>query len=161
MSFYTETIQKSHDFQSHGKINKLELLEPVTRAAVQAIIAQAESLYGIKLMVFETYRSQTRQTDLFNQGASKLKKVGCHHYGIACDLVKDVGGQPSWKGDFHFLQDLAKHNGLIWGGDWGYPGKPHSFVDADHVQRVAVSRQPALFAGNWYPDAHYDPYKDL
>lgn len=161
MSFYTDTIKTSAKFGAHDRVADVALLEPVTRAAVASIIADAQNLYGIKMMVFETYRSQQRQTDLFNQGASKLKTVGCHHYGIACDIVKNVNGSPSWKGDFSFLRDLAKHHGLIWGGDWGYPGVHHSFVDADHVQRCPLSRQPALFAGQWYPEAGYDPYGDL
>jgi len=29
-------------------------------------------------------------------------------YGLACDLVKDINGSPSWKGDFKFLGKLAK-----------------------------------------------------
>jgi len=37
---------------------------------------------------------------LFAQGATKIKTVGVHHYGLACDLVKDIGGEPSWQGDF-------------------------------------------------------------
>jgi LAS superfamily LD-carboxypeptidase LdcB len=74
---------------------------------VLAIIADAAAA-GIKLMAFETFRSQVRQTKLFQQKATKLKKVGVHHYGLACDLVKDVAGQPSWKGDFKFLGKLAK-----------------------------------------------------
>lgn len=161
MSFYKDVIAKSAKFKSTNRVADMDLLEPTMRAAVVAIIAEAKSLYGIKMMVFETYRSQTRQTELFKQGASKLKTVGVHHYGLACDIVRDVGGSPSWKGDFHFLQGLAKRHGVIWGGDWGYPAKSHSFVDDDHVQRCAVSRQPGLFAGQWYPDTKYDPYDDL
>jgi hypothetical protein len=109
-------------------------------------------------MVFETYRSQARQTELFNKGASKLKQVGVHHFGLACDLVKDVGGQPSWDGDFKFLGVLARKHGLLWGGDWGDPGKPHTFVDAVHVQRCSLAKQTELFAKTWYPDGAYDPY---
>ena len=112
-------------------------------------------------MIFETYRSQARQIALFNQGATKLKQVGVHHYGLACDIVKDINGQPSWKGDFSMLGALAKHHKLIWGGDWGTPGSVHTFVDTDHVQRATIGRQAGLFNGDWYPDANYDPYADL
>jgi hypothetical protein len=45
--------------------------------------------------------------------ATKLKTVGVHHYGLACDLVKDIAGEPSWKGDFAFLGRLAKKHRLI------------------------------------------------
>jgi hypothetical protein len=109
-------------------------------------------------MVYETYRSRQRQKLLFDRGATKLEQVGVHHYGLACDIVKSVNGQPSWKGDFSFLGRLAKKHGLIWGGDWGRPGSPNRFVDAVHVQRCAVARQKRLFAGTWYPDDSYNPY---
>jgi D-alanyl-D-alanine carboxypeptidase len=111
-------------------------------------------------MIFETYRSEDRQLALFNQGATKLKTVGVHHYGLACDLVKNINGEPSWKGDFGFLGKLAHANGMIWGGDWGDPGGVHTFLDPDHVQRCTLRRQSALFAGTFYPDASYDPYQD-
>ncbi|HXP02864.1 MAG TPA: hypothetical protein VN808_02010, partial [Stellaceae bacterium] len=56
-----------------------------------------------------------------------------------------------------FLKKLAEDNGLIWGGDWGNDTVVHSFVDADHVQRVNVSDQVKLFDLAWYPDETYKP----
>ncbi len=156
-SFYDDVIKNDARFNSAKRVADPELLEPVTRAAIANILQDARAL-GIELMVFETYRSQARQQELFNQGASKLRVVGVHHYGLACDLVKAVAGEPSWKGDFSFLGKLAHGHRLIWGGDWGDPSVPHTFVDAVHVQRCAVSMQPALFRGSFYPDAQYDPY---
>jgi LAS superfamily LD-carboxypeptidase LdcB len=151
-NFFQDVIRKDARFNSTAVINDLQLLEPKTRAAVQAIIAEAHP-GGLELMVFETYRSQARQTQLFQKGASKLKTVGVHHYGLACDLVRNVGGQPSWKGDFSKLGKLARKYHLIWGGDW------KGFVDEYHVQRCTVARQKKLFAGTWYPDDDYDPTK--
>ena len=159
-NFYTDVIMTDPRFSSPKRIADPELLEPTTRELVQTIIQDAAA-NGLKLMIFETYRSQARQQALFNQGATKLKQVGVHHYGLACDLVKDINGQPSWKGDFSMLGALAKHHKLIWGGDWGTPGSVHTFIDDDHVQRVTIGRQARLFSGDWYPDANYDPYADL
>lgn len=156
-NFYTDVIKNSPQFDNPKRVDDLDLLEPVTRKLVEAIIDDARA-NGLKLMVFETYRSQDRQEALFEQGATKFKTVGVHHYGLACDLVKDVNGQPSWKGDFSLLGQLAHHHRLIWGGDWGAPGSHHSFIDSDHVQRVTIGRQAALFRGEFYPDASYDPY---
>jgi len=116
---------------------------------------------GIEVMIYETYRSQDRQQELFNNGASKLRTVGVHHYGLACDIVRSIGGEPCWKGDFTFLGQLAQSCGLIWGGDWGAPHIKHSFIDSVHVQRCTVSRQGDLFAGVWYPDETYNPYDDV
>ncbi|PYX09009.1 MAG: hypothetical protein DMG88_08005 [Acidobacteria bacterium] len=156
-SFYEDMIKNDARFNSVSRVGDPNLIEPVTRSAIANILDDARAL-GIELMIFETYRSQARQQELFNQGASKLRVVGVHHYGLACDLVKVVAGEPSWKGDFSFLGKLAHDHRLIWGGDWGDPSVPHTFIDAVHVQRCAVSLQPALFRGSFYPDAQYDPY---
>ena len=138
----------------------LDLLEPVTRALVEQVLQEAATL-GISLMVFETYRSQDRQLDLFEQGKSRLHTVGVHHFGLACDPVRDVNGQPSWEGDFSLLRVIARNHRLIWGGDWGTPGQPHKLYDPVHLQRCTVTRQAALFRGEWYPDENYDPYAEL
>jgi hypothetical protein len=155
-NFYTDTIMKDKRFNSLKPVDDLALLEPVMRKLVKQIIADAAT-DGIKLMVFESYRSQARQSKLFAQGATQLKTVGVHHYGLACDLVKNISGSPSWKGDFKFLGKLAKKYDLIWGGDWGKPTVKTRFPDEVHVQRCAVVDQKKLFSGKWYPDENYDP----
>jgi hypothetical protein len=155
--FYTDVISVDPRFESAARVSDITLLEPITRQLVQGIIAAAQQM-GIEIMAFETYRSQARQQQLFNQGATKLRTVGVHHYGLACDIVRVAAGEPSWKGDFSFLGQLAHSSGLIWGGDWGDPNMPHSFVDNVHVQRCTVARQGDLFAGTWYPDDTYNRY---
>jgi hypothetical protein len=159
-NFFTDTIRKDARFELPKRVSDLQLLEPGTRARVQQIIEDAKA-HGVELMVYETFRSKARQIELFNRGASKLRDVGVHHYGLACDIVKVVDGEPSWKGDFNLIGSLAHANGLIWGGDWGEPGRPHGFLDLVHVQRCTVARQAALFRGDFYPDDDYDPYQEL
>jgi hypothetical protein len=154
-----DVIKKHPKFHSKERVADPSLLEPNTRQLVQAIIDDAKA-NGLKLMIFETYRSPERQSLLFDQGATKLRKVGVHHYGLACDIVKDINGEPSWKGDFSLLGHLAHNHKLIWGGDWGNPNIKHSFIDDDHVQRCTIGKQAVLFAGKWYPEDAYDPYSD-
>lgn len=158
-NFYSEVISLDARFRSSSLVDDPALLEPVTRQLVQQLLAMAQKI-GIALMIYETYRSQQRQQELFNKGATKLRAVGVHHYGLACDIVRSVNGEPSWKGDFSFLGNLAQSCGLIWGGDWGAPQIQHHFVDSVHVQRCTVARQGDLFAGLWYPEETYDPYED-
>jgi hypothetical protein len=158
-TFYTDVISSDPHFHSAKRVSDASLLEPTTRQLVEGIVSAARQM-GIELMIYETYRSQARQQELFTQGATKLRTVGVHHYGLACDIVRVVSGEPSWKGDFSFLGQLAHSSGLIWGGDWGAPDIKHSFVDGVHVQRCTVARQAALFAGAWYPDSTYNPYED-
>ncbi len=155
-NFYTDVIQKDPRYHSTKVVSDMNLLEPVTRAAVQAIIADGKT-GGHDLMVFETYRSQELQEIYFGRGVTQLQTVGVHHYGLACDITKMVNGKPSWDGSFEFLGPLAEKYGLIWGGDWGHPEKSHSFRDVDHVQRCRVEDQGKLFRGEWFPDKDYDP----
>lgn len=158
-TFYTDVISTDARFTTAQRVADPALLEPMTRQLVQSLVTAARQM-GNEVMIYETYRSQDRQQALFNSGASKLRTVGVHHYGLACDIVRVVGGEPSWKGDFTFLGQLAQSCGLIWGGDWGAPNLKHSFIDSVHVQRCTVARQGDLFAGNWYPDDSYNPYDD-
>lgn len=159
-TFYTDVISNDARFASLTRVADPSLLEPTTRQLVERLVSAAQQM-GIEVMIYETYRSQERQQQLFNNGASKLRAVGVHHYGLACDIVRSVGGEPSWKGDFSFLGQLAQSCGLIWGGDWGAPNIKHSFIDSVHVQRCTVPRQGDLFAGVWYPDDTYNPYDDV
>jgi len=158
-NFYKGVIQQDDRYYSPNRIDDINLLEPVTRAAVLAIIADAKVM-GREMMVFETYRSQDRQEDLYYQGATQLWRVGVHHYGLACDIVKVVDGEPSWDGSFGFLRDLAQKHGLISGLDWGRPDIGHSFIDPCHVQRIRVCDQKGLFSGAWYPGESYNPFDD-
>ena len=158
-NFFKDVISRDPRFASPARIHDTALLEPVTLGLVQQIVANANAM-GIEVMIFETYRSQVRQQVLFTQGVTQLRTVGVHHYGLACDIVRVVDGEPTWKGDYSFLGHLAHSAGLIWGGDWGDPSVRHSFIDSVHVQRCTVARQSQLFAGTWYPDANYNPYHD-
>ena len=159
-NFYQDVISKDPRYHTTKPVNDKMLLEPVTREAVLAIIADAKSLHGIDIDTFETYRSKERQELLFKQKATKLKTVGVHHYGLAADFVKIIAGEPSWKGDFSFLVALCKKHGLISGSTWGQPKVKHTFVDPGHVQRITLQRQPTLFNLTWYPSESYSPYLD-
>lgn len=158
-SFY-DTLRNSPAFRSDVVCKDMTLLEPGTRAAVLATIAEAHTALNVDLRVMETYRSQTRQSALFVKHFTQLRVVGCHGYGVACDFGVFVNGV--YQGNakpYAFLRELARKHGLISGIDWGHP-TTGSFVDSGHVQRVPVWRQGALFGGSWYPPAIYDPYAD-
>lgn len=158
-SFYDTVIRNSAAFRSDAVCKDTALLEPGTRAAVLALLADAKE-QGIDLRLLETYRSQTRQSALFVKHATQLRVVGCHGYGVAADFGVFIKGV--YQGDnkpYLFLRGMARKHGLISGQDWGH-AKPGNFVDGDHVQRVPVWRQSAVFGGAWYPPEIYDPYAD-
>jgi hypothetical protein len=155
-NFFTDVIQTDARFNTTLQIRDLALLEPATRAAAQAIIADAFAM-GIDLMVTETFRSAERQKMLFDQRLTQIRTVGTHFFGLALDFCKVVNREVSWAGDWAFLRDLAEKHGLISGLDWGLPAIRHTFVDPDHVQRVSVADQQQLFAGTFYPPNEYQP----
>lgn len=158
-TFYDTVIRNSRAFRSDVVCKDPALLEPGTRAAVLALIAEAK-VDNIDLRLLETYRSQTRQSALFMKRATQLRVVGCHGYGVAADFGVFIKGvyQGSDK-PYQFLRALARKHGLVSGIDWGH-AKSGSFVDSGHVQRVPVWRQNAMFDGAWYPGVSYDPYLD-
>jgi len=143
-NFYTGVIQKDLRFNSIERVVDESLLEPHFRAEVNAIITDAAT-EGTRLRVLETYRSQERQALLFTQGATQLRRVGVHHYGLACDFGILRNGQVDWHADYNIIGRLAEARHLVWGGRF-------SFHDDGHVQAVSVADQPKLFAGTWYPD---------
>jgi peptidoglycan hydrolase-like protein with peptidoglycan-binding domain len=158
-SFYDTILRNSPAFRSDVVCKDMAMLEPGTRAAVLALMADAKS-QGIDIRVLETYRSQTRQSALFTQHATQLRVVGCHGYGVACDFGVFIDGkyQPNDKA-YQFLRQAARRHGLISGIDWGH-AVAKGFEDSDHVQRIPVWRQNAMFSGSWYPPGTYDPYAD-
>lgn len=158
-SFYEDVLRPSPAFTSPRRCADLALLEPETREKIQAVVEGARAR-GVALMVYETFRSRERQQLLYDRGASRLREVGVHHYGLACDLVRDVGGDPSWKGSFALLGELGRLHGLVWGGDWGRPGRKPKLFDPVHLQRISVARQKELFRGTWYPGEDYDPFRE-
>jgi hypothetical protein len=159
MSFYDTVIRTSATYHSSDVCKDMALLEPGTRAAVMALVAEAKA-EGHDIRVLETYRSQIRQTRLFMQHATQLRTVGCHGYGVAVDFGVFINGKYAENNaPYVFLRVLARKHGLISGQDWGH-AREGSFVDSGHVQRVPVWRQAALFSGQWYPPEAYDPYAD-
>jgi D-alanyl-D-alanine carboxypeptidase len=162
-NFYTDIILKSSWAHNPGVVCKdIAMLEPGTRAKVQALIGDAKAS-GHDIRVMETYRSQARQTQLFHEGKTQLSKVGCHGFGVAADLGLFIGGNkydPRGQ-DYMFFEALCAKHKLISGINWGTPHAAHSFRDYDHVQNVPVFRQNELFAGRWYPPPDYDPIEDM
>lgn len=159
MSFFDTVIRVSAAYHSDAVCKDTALLEPGTRAAVQALMDEAKQ-EGHDLRLLETYRSQTRQSHLFMQHATQLRTVGCHGYGVAVDFGVFINGKYAENNTpYVFLRVLARKHGLISGQDWGH-AITGSFVDSGHVQRVPVWRQQALFSGAWYPPEVYSPYTD-
>jgi hypothetical protein len=138
--FYNDVITKDPRFCSLERVADINLLEPSTRQKVLKLMDDAKKI-GIELAVYETYRSQQRQLELFKRGQSKLRTVGGHHYGLACDLFRCTKGDPACYEDYILLGQLAQANGLVWGGDWCGPSARCTFFDPIPMQRYGVAGQ--------------------
>lgn len=161
MSFYRDVLMKDARFHSTDVCKDTALLEPGMRAAFAKFEVIAATL-GHKVVVTETYRSPARQKFLFDQHKTELEHVGDHGFGVAVDaMIMTASGRLDPNGsDYEFYRHVARQVGLISGRDWGH-GTEHGWQDSDHLQRVPAFRQPALFAGSWYPPVDYDPYADM
>ena len=89
---------------------------------------------GLKVLVTETYRSQARQSYLYEQGRTRpgqivtqVKKVGYHNTGNAWDICQNIKGKEySDNSFFEKCGKIAKSLGIEWGGYWtGFVDKPH------------------------------------
>ena len=162
MSFYTDVLKKDPRYKSVQTITDINLLDPPFRAKVTALLAEAKA-EGHDLRIMETYRSQAKQAWECDHGYSRLRNVGCHGYGQACDFGVYVNGAYEDVGDpaYKFLLPLARKHGLISGQDWGLPDRTHTFIDWGHVQGIPIFRQGEMFRGEWYPGPGYDPWADM
>ena len=140
---FLKRLRDDARFHSPERIADPGLLYPPFRRKVEAILRGAKA-QGQDYVLFETYRSQERQVELFRQGVTQLRTVGVHHFGLAADLVRRVDGRLTWSADYRLLGELADEEGLVWGGRW-------KFRDAAHIQAIAVKDQARLFRGEWFP----------
>lgn len=150
MSWYEENIKKHPQYASMKVVSDLDILYPPFAFCILKTFATARK-EGLRVCIYETYRSQERQMSLFNQGVSKIKTNGMHHFGVATDIVfLDEKNNPSWdeKNDWKRLGEIGKELKLIWGGDWPW--------DKPHFQLIpaTVSEQAKIIKGE-YPQ--YDP----
>jgi hypothetical protein len=133
--FYLQFLLKNPKFNSATPVDDQTLLVPDFFTKLQACIAQYQQKYPNQGITFtETYRSNTLQLIHFNNGASKIKKNGMHHYGIAADTIFIINNKRSYKGDVNFIRKIYKDNGLTILGMW----------DALHVQFITVADQQLL-----------------
>jgi len=131
ISFATK-IKPSPKFLSIKPVDDQDLLFPPFLEKWQECAKQYQDRYPSQRLTFsETYRSNTLQTQYYNQGASKIKVNGMHHYGIAGDTVFIINGKESYKGDIALIRKIYKDNGLTILGMW----------DPLHVQYIAVADQ--------------------
>ena len=123
------------DFFSDKAIKDMGILFPPFREKVEAGISKFNEKYpDVKVIPVETYRSNERQMMHYNNGASKIKKDGMHHFAIAIDLAGEVKGKFTYDIDYKHLRRCIEETGLTLLGVW----------DMGHSQYIPVGDQGAL-----------------
>ena len=106
-------------------------LSPLAQIACNLFMAECKKV-GLNVLITETYRPQTRQNWLYEQGRTRAGNVvtwtkNSNHTGrMAWDICKNVRGQEySDAAFFAKCGEIAKKLGITWGGTWKTPDKPH------------------------------------
>jgi peptidoglycan L-alanyl-D-glutamate endopeptidase CwlK len=130
-----------------GRINP-ELLYPPFRALLEELIAECRRL-GAYFFATAGYRSGCEQTKLWCQGRTTTGPIvtqarageSAHNYGIAADFVRSVYPDrvvPDWSGSsYDVLGAVARELGLVWGGTWKTPDRPHIQLEG-YVTRLEL-----------------------
>ena len=107
-------------------------LTPNAQLACNRFLKECRSL-GLKVRITETYRSQQRQNELYAQGRTKSGNIvtwtrnSRHTSRRAWDICQDISGREydTKDGFFEKCGAVAKKLGIIWGGSWKTPDRPH------------------------------------
>lgn len=124
----------------------------VVKSAALELIKQAYK-EGIYVQISEGYRSNARQTALYNQGRTTSGNIvtnakagqSMHNFGLAVDyfIVSDDGQKAIWDVNTKWkrVAVIAKSLGFAWGGDWT------NFKDYPHLEMTGGLSLSQLQAG--------------
>lgn len=100
-------------------------------ADLQRVARRAAELSDITFRITEGVRTQARQKQLFDAGASKTMNSR-HLTGHAVDVVAMIGGKVRWDWPLYdriavAFKTAARELGvaITWGGDWKMRDGPH------------------------------------
>lgn len=117
-------------------VKSIDALTPLAQTACRMFL-NACSAEGIRLFLTETYRSQQRQDELYEQGRSKPGKIvtWTHNSRHTSRRAWDVACSPPAKlYDEAILKragKVAARLGIVWGGTWKTPDTPHFEINTD------------------------------
>ena len=104
-------------------------LTPLAQEACRLFLKECEKR-GIDIFITETYRSQERQNELWEQGRTKPGNIvtwtlNSRHTGRKAWDIACKGGVLYNTGILSMAGAVGKELGIIWGGDWETPDRPH------------------------------------
>lgn len=108
----------------------LSELHPYVASLATAHIAACAEV-GIDLLIYNTFRDNEAQDELYSHGRTKPGPIvtnarggkSFHNYRIAYDCVPCINGKPQWNSKELYLKvgTIGESLGLRWSGRW--PGK--------------------------------------
>lgn len=118
-------------------------LSPLAQEACNLFLEECRK-QGLNILITETYRPQTRQDYLYQQGRTRPGKVvtwthdSRHTSRRAWDICKNVKSQEYSDGNFFKKAGaIAKKLGITWGGTWvDSPDTPHFEINNNWVNPV-------------------------
>lgn len=104
-------------------------LTPLAQEACRLFLKECEKR-GIDIFITETYRSQERQNELWEQGRTKPGNIvtwtlNSRHTGRKAWDIACKGGVLYNAGILYMAGAVGKELGITWGGDWATPDRPH------------------------------------
>ena len=102
------------------------------------VLAECRKL-GVDYWGIRGYSNWITQAKLYFQGRTTTGTIvtsagpgwSAHNYGLALDVCRDkditrAGLQPNWNTrDYDLIGECAIAHGLVWGGTWAKPDRPH------------------------------------
>lgn len=151
---------KLNTLLSRSKKNMAKGTYKAVRNAALKVIKDAYK-EGINVQISEGYRSNTRQTELYQQGRTKSGNIvtnaragqSYHNYGVAVDyfLTTHDGSKAIWivNNDWRRVASIAKSYGFEWGGDWtSFKDYPHlQMTDGLSLSDLQAGKRPNLKGG--------------
>lgn len=120
-----------------SRVDEMKLY-PRFLTKVELLLHEAQER-GAYFYVISGFRTYAEQSALYFQGRTtpgpKVTNAqfgqSAHNFGIAVDLCRDgnierAGLQPDYRPEeYEVLRELAPKHGLLWGGSWQRPDRPH------------------------------------
>lgn len=131
--------------------NRIEDLDPRVQPLALALL-QACARQGILLRVTQTRRTYAEQAVLYAQGRTTPGSIvthapagySYHNFGLAFDVCQQ--GPVPYPVDSEFWErigDTGESLGLVWGGRWKHPDRPHLEYHAPGETLVALRNKVA------------------
>lgn len=131
----------------------IKKLHPKLQEIVDKLKARCEK-EGLNILITSCIRDAKEQKECYDKKTSRLLYPNSHHnWGTAFDFCKNVKGHEY--DDVNFFKNvgkIAKSLGLIWGGDFSKPDRPHCQL-ADWGNSVSKLKKqygtPEKFMATW------------